>query len=314
MDYPNNDVGSPVAPSPAFNAQYQSALNIRTGPGVEWEKSSCKGNSDWALTYDDGPSQYTPEVVNQLTKHNFKGTFFVVGSQVKKHPEVLVQAYKAGMEIGIHTWTHPVMTRLTNEQIVAELIAPYGTTDGRLRGIAQALGFVMIRWNRDTGDATTNGRSLKPQFDLFMNQPIIGTISLEHDLHAETAQLAPYGMDKVSKSKYTQKTISECTGEQPYRKIDPIPPMQTIPSVTTSPAKATTAASHAPSTGTLNLPLITTSAANPNASPIPTGPPSNPNNNYFSSPVTIRTQTTTRAAQSGSSTLEISLWFILLLI
>ncbi|KAJ3322039.1 chitin deacetylase [Boothiomyces sp. JEL0866] len=241
MDYPSVERGTPVDPSPLFNQQYQSVMTIKSGPSLEFEKTSCISNTDWALTYDDGPSEFTSGVVTELAKRNFKGTFFVVGAQVKKNPEVLVDAFNAGMEIGIHTWSHPVLTRLSNEQIVAELMytfniikdvigvecryfrAPFGTTDGRVRGIAQALGFIMIRWNRDTGDATTNGKSLKPQFDKFMKEPVISTISLEHDLHAETALLAPYGMDILINSPYSEKSISQCTGEQPYGRIEPFP-------------------------------------------------------------------------------------------
>ncbi|KAJ3268520.1 chitin deacetylase [Terramyces sp. JEL0728] len=323
MNYPANEVGTPVSGNPTFNSQYQAAANIKTGPGVDWEKSTCVAKTDWALTFDDGPSQHTPEVVSQLTKHNFRGTFFVVGAQVKKYPELLVQAYKAGMEIGIHTWSHPVMTSLSNEQIIAEIMytyhiikdvigvecryfrAPYGTTDTRLRGIAQALGFVMIRWNRDTGDATTNGRSLKPQFDAFMKQPVIGTISLEHDLHAETAELAYYGMDKLSKSPYTERTISECTGEKPYRNIQGNPPAQsTQPKISTGPS---------PTQPSTNIPKVTFNGM-PTATPIPTGPPSNSVNNYFSSPVTVRTQSTVNKERTQSSAQKLDISYLILLL
>ncbi|KAJ3255732.1 chitin deacetylase [Boothiomyces macroporosus] len=314
MTYPDNEVGKPVSPNPAFNDLYQSVLNIKTGPGLDWEKSFCKVKTDWALTYDDGPSQYTPDVVEQLTKRNFKGTFFVVGSQVKKHPEILLKAYQAGMEIGIHTWTHPVMTTLSNEQIVAELMytyhiikdiigvecryfrAPYGTTDGRLRGVAQALGFVMIRWNRDTGDATTNGRSLKPQFDAFMKQPIVGTISLEHDLHLETAQLASYGMDKLSKSPYSEKTVSECIGEQPYRKVEKVPTTTLLSKVPTTTVLSTI--SIQPSSTSIPHPLTSVTPAT--FSSIPAS--------------SMHTQPTTRPAQSSSTKLCFSAWILLLMI
>ncbi|KAJ3268521.1 chitin deacetylase, partial [Terramyces sp. JEL0728] len=326
MDYPTTDMGTPLPPSPIFNAQYKSVMNIRTGPSVDWEKSTCRGKTDWALTYDDGPSQYTPGVVEQLTKHNFRGTFFVVGAQAKKYPQILIQAYKAGMEIGVHTWSHPVMTSLSNEQIVAEIMytfniikdiigvecryfrAPYGTTDTRLRGIAQALGFVMIRWNRDTGDATTNGRSLKPQFDAFMKQPVIGTISLEHDLHAETAELAYYGMDKLSKSPYTERTISECTGEKPYGNQpfadhpNPSNPSKPVPVVTQNPVTQTSVGLKLVTTIPITVAQTTSSAtAGQTPSAVPTQ----------SAAATLSTNT---PKQNSAAGLKASLLFLVLLL
>ncbi|KAJ3320340.1 chitin deacetylase [Boothiomyces sp. JEL0866] len=241
MNYPDTEIGGAVPVSQEFSSQYKSAIGITTGPAASWEKTGCIGKTDWALTYDDGPSPNTPMVLSELAKHGYKSTFFVVGSQVKKYPEILQQAYQAGMEIGVHTWTHPYLTHLTNEQIVSEIMytfhiikdvlgiecryvrAPYGDTNDRVRGVIKSLGFILVRWNRDTDDAITNGASVVPKFDSFMKQPLFGTISLEHDLHIETAKQTPYGMDKLSKSSYTERTISQCTGEQPYGRIDPHP-------------------------------------------------------------------------------------------
>jgi peptidoglycan/xylan/chitin deacetylase (PgdA/CDA1 family) len=56
-----------------------------------------------------------------LDKTNTKATFFMVGGQVVKFPDLTLRAYKAGHELAMHTWSHNYMTSLTNEQIVAEL-------------------------------------------------------------------------------------------------------------------------------------------------------------------------------------------------
>ncbi|KAJ3270386.1 chitin deacetylase [Terramyces sp. JEL0728] len=162
MQYPDALVGNPLPVNPVFSTQYKSVLGITTGPSVSWEKSGCIGKSDWALTYDDGPSPNTPSVLAELGKYNYKGTFFVVGCQVKQYPEILKQAYRAGMEIGVHTWTHPHLTQLTNEQIVSEIMytfhivkdilgvdcryvrAPYGDTNDRVRGVLQSKKSIII--------------------------------------------------------------------------------------------------------------------------------------------------------------------------
>ncbi|KAJ3270382.1 chitin deacetylase, partial [Terramyces sp. JEL0728] len=221
---------------------------------------------------------------------------------VVTNPEILKQAYRAGMEIGVHTWTHPHLTQLTNEQIVSEIMytfhivkdilgvdcryvrAPYGDTNDRVRGVIKALGFVLVSWNRDTNDAVTNGVSVIPKFDQFMAEAVFGTISLEHDLHIETASKAPYGMNKLSKSAYVERTISQCTGEQAYGRIEPFP--------------------------SSSQPNVGPSTPIPSASPITPGPPSNPVNNYFTAQVTV-VSNPQRAKTSGSFKLGTTLPLIL---
>ncbi|MGC5021574.1 bifunctional polysaccharide deacetylase/glycosyltransferase family 2 protein [Micromonospora sp. DT47] len=66
-----------------------------------------------ALTFDDGPDPtWTREVLRVLDAHQVKATFFVVGSQVARHPELVREMAAGGHEIGVHTFTHPDLTNL----------------------------------------------------------------------------------------------------------------------------------------------------------------------------------------------------------
>ncbi|MEV6298086.1 bifunctional polysaccharide deacetylase/glycosyltransferase family 2 protein [Actinoplanes sp. NPDC051861] len=66
-----------------------------------------------ALTFDDGPDPaWTPKVLKVLRDNGAHGTFFVVGSQVARHPELTKQVVADGNELGLHTFTHPNMQRL----------------------------------------------------------------------------------------------------------------------------------------------------------------------------------------------------------
>ena len=76
---------------------------------------------NWGLTYDDGPSFYTSNLLNFLDQEKLKSTFFVVGSRVISFPSILQTQYMGQHQIAVHTWSHPPLTTLTNEQIVAEL-------------------------------------------------------------------------------------------------------------------------------------------------------------------------------------------------
>ncbi|MFC4020044.1 bifunctional polysaccharide deacetylase/glycosyltransferase family 2 protein [Micromonospora sp. GCM10011542] len=66
-----------------------------------------------ALTFDDGPDpQWTPKVLDVLARHHTPATFFVVGSQVSRYPELSKRMAREGHELGIHTFTHPELTDL----------------------------------------------------------------------------------------------------------------------------------------------------------------------------------------------------------
>ncbi|MET7804013.1 bifunctional polysaccharide deacetylase/glycosyltransferase family 2 protein [Micromonospora chersina] len=66
-----------------------------------------------ALTFDDGPDpRWTPKVLDVLARHHAPATFFVVGSQVARHPALAERMAREGHELGIHTFTHPQMADL----------------------------------------------------------------------------------------------------------------------------------------------------------------------------------------------------------
>lgn len=133
----------------------------------------CPDKNVWGLSYDDGPSPFTPLLIDYLQEKNIKTTFFVVGSRVLSRPEMLQTEYMSGHQISIHTWSHPALTTLTNEEIVAELgwtmkvikdtlgvtpntfRPPYGDIDDRVRAIAAQMGLTPVIWTSYTDGSTT---------------------------------------------------------------------------------------------------------------------------------------------------------------
>lgn len=59
-----------------------------------------------ALTFDDGPSNWTPAIANALEEHGCRGTFFLNGMAVEQRPELASALAEAGHELGNHLWTH----------------------------------------------------------------------------------------------------------------------------------------------------------------------------------------------------------------
>ncbi|KII93728.1 carbohydrate esterase family 4 protein [Plicaturopsis crispa FD-325 SS-3] len=185
--------------------------------------TTCPDKMTWGLTYDDGPSLYTPDLLNYLDSQSLKATFFVVGSRALSNPGILQAQYMGGHQIGVHTWSHPSLTTLSNEEIIAELgwtkkiikdvlgvtpntmRPPFGDIDDRVRAISTAMGLTPIIWTRispmatfDTEDFEISGGTVTVQQVMQNWESILGNAStinngfivLEHDLFQQTVDVA----------------------------------------------------------------------------------------------------------------------------
>ncbi len=107
-----------LLPLSAFSADHNNHNNhnnIRTTP--------LKGTV--ALTFDDGPSPvYTPQILNVLKKYHVKATFFMVGVNAQKYPEMVKLVLADGHAINSHSLTHPLLTKLNDKQLYNEVAAP----------------------------------------------------------------------------------------------------------------------------------------------------------------------------------------------
>lgn len=70
-----------------------------------------------ALTFDDGPSRHTIAIVKLLAKHNVNATFFMLGTQMQQHPNIVNQVISNGHEIANHSWDHSDMLHYTDLEI-----------------------------------------------------------------------------------------------------------------------------------------------------------------------------------------------------
>lgn len=130
----------------------------------------CPQDHHWALTFDDGPSNYTSELLDILDKEDVKATFCVMGAHVEQYPDVLKRAYESGHQIASHTFSHPHLMSLSNEEIIYEVKAteeaiekvigikphyirpPFGEADARVKGLLKSMGYKVLLWNVDPTD------------------------------------------------------------------------------------------------------------------------------------------------------------------
>lgn len=85
------------------------------------------------LTFDDGPTAgATDFVLEQLDKFQAKATFFCIGEQVEKYPEVYQKVLEAGHAIGNHTWSHPNGFKTESEKYLRDIEKASGLIDSQL--------------------------------------------------------------------------------------------------------------------------------------------------------------------------------------
>jgi peptidoglycan/xylan/chitin deacetylase (PgdA/CDA1 family) len=130
------------------------------------------------LTFDDGPdSKYTPEILDILGQYGVKATFFEVGREVKKHPDLTRRLSTNGHSVENHTWSHPDLRKLsapsfdnqveTTDQYIREqtgqtprcLRPPYGGTNSVVAKRAANLGKSIVLWTIDSRDWTRPGEA-----------------------------------------------------------------------------------------------------------------------------------------------------------
>ncbi len=115
------------------------------------------------LTFDDGPiPEVTPRVLAILAKYKVEATFFMVGENIDKHPEVYEQVVQAGHSIGNHSYNHLKGWRTSFKTYMENVNKwpkkttlfrpPYGKATLRQRIALHKMGYTLIYWDILTRD------------------------------------------------------------------------------------------------------------------------------------------------------------------
>jgi peptidoglycan/xylan/chitin deacetylase (PgdA/CDA1 family) len=159
---------------------------------------------DVALTFDDGPGPYTPEVLSVLERFHVRATFFTIGRMERYFSVSTARELRDGDVIGNHTETHPMMAQLSardQREQLQELAyrieflggrppdlfrPPYGSFDATTFKLLHQMHMLMVLWSVDTNDYRLPGTEAIVQRALAGAQP--GAIILLHDGGGDRAQ------------------------------------------------------------------------------------------------------------------------------
>lgn len=199
-----------------------------------------------ALTFDDGPSIYTPKILRVLAQWHAPATFFVIGREAKTYPRFVKAEAQAGNEVGDHTETHPPMTALSSGGQHAQIVdaanairsaggpsphlwrPPYGLFNGTTISILRSLQMLLVMWTVDTRDYARPGISRIEYTALSGVRP--GAIILMHDgggNRSETVAALPKIIGGLQRRGFKLVTVPQLLAD------DPPPHNQTAGATTT---------------------------------------------------------------------------------
>lgn len=225
---PTTELPSPstVIPSETpSSSPSQPATPTPTPTPTEPAGPNCKKLKCIALTYDDGPAEYTSTLAETITKEKVKATFFMLGENVERFPDAVKDVQATGSELANHSWNHPSLPKLGNSGMRSQLNRtskaiekaagvkvtlmrpPYGENNQRLDDVARDLGLAEIYWNVDTLD--WQYKDTDRLIDYVLGNAARDQVVLMHDIHQSTVRAAPAIYRGLKKKGFTMVTVSE---------------------------------------------------------------------------------------------------------
>ncbi len=175
-----------------------------------------------ALTFDDGPGQYTDKLLDCLEKYDAKATFFMLGQCIEEYPEIPKRMKELGCELGNHSYSHPQLTSLSYDEISSQFEktndllvkstgspatvarTPYGAQD---ETVCSATGLPCFMWSLDTEDWAK--MDADAEYDSVIGHVSDGEIVLMHDIHEPSVEAAIRIIPELINQGYKLVTVSE---------------------------------------------------------------------------------------------------------
>ncbi|KAI9257435.1 hypothetical protein BY458DRAFT_479715 [Sporodiniella umbellata] len=212
---------------------------------------SCNRPGVFAMTFDDGPYQYSYQLASLLKEKGVRATFFLTGNNwvnvesdsvetedgQKSYLDVIRHAYAMGHEIASHTYSHKVLRGASEETIREEMNKesdiiyeaikkrpaimrpPQGDIGSEEVDILNGLGYTVVNWDLNTNDWQSEDAKVGMQaYEETLKDQSIGHIALEHEVYDYTVKdLVPWAIDYVKGLGLEFVTVSDCLGVEAYQ-------------------------------------------------------------------------------------------------
>lgn len=196
----------------------------------------CSANTDKkeiAISFDDGPAEYTPQILQILKDSNIKSAFFCIGRNIKGNEEVLKQLHQEGHIIGNHSFSHhfwfdmfPYKKMIADLQLmdveVKEVIGlqpklfrpPYGVTNPTVRKSIINGSYTPVGWSVRSMDTVTKDEERLLEKINGKIKP--GAVFLFHDTSKVTLNILPAFIKQVKENGYQIVRLDKMLNLQPY--------------------------------------------------------------------------------------------------
>lgn len=251
-----------IVPVPLHPQASCSAMTLRSPASCSFDCFNCVEFDDvytcpkLSQTFDDGPSPYTSKLLDALAESQTQTTFFTLGVNIVRFPEIYQSASSAGHIMGSHTWSHKFLPALSNQDIIAQIEwliwsmnatgfhlpkwfrPPYGGIDNRVRSILRQFGMQAVLWDFDTFDwKMLDHSNMRNEQDVYNDVKKFkqqrkggggsggggsGGLILEHDAIQRTVDVGIEILKNVvGGGKDHQLTVPKCVGGIDYIKSFP---------------------------------------------------------------------------------------------
>jgi len=183
--------------------------------------NSTKSKKYIAFTYDDGPSDYTLDLLEVLESNKSSATFFVIGNNVKGREDIIKEIHKSKSEVASHGYSHTNLTKLNHEDLKSEVNStnllinsitkgnnklirpPYGDYNEEL----VKLNYSIILWNIDSKDWVV--KDTDKIYNNVISNACDGCIVLMHDIYEESIEATKKLIPELNNLGYSVVSISE---------------------------------------------------------------------------------------------------------
>ena len=187
-----------------------------------------EGTKYIAFTYDDGPSEYTLDLLDYLESTDSSATFFMIGNKMKVNEEIIKRIYYSNSEIGAHGYTHKKLNNLSGNDLEYELnsttiIFNEITSDyikylrppyGKYNEEVLSSNYQIITWNVDPKDWLV--KDSEKIYNNVIKNACDGCIVLMHDTYKETIDATKELIPKLNSLGYEVVSVSKLMEAKEY--------------------------------------------------------------------------------------------------
>jgi len=186
-----------------------------------------------ALTFDDGPNENTMLVLNLLKKYDVKASFFCIGKNIEKHPEIVQRTIAEGHIVGNHSYSHShffdffrkkklideikktdtLLEKFTGKKINL-FRPPYGVTNPSIRRALEVTKHKVIGWNIRSLDGVVKDE--KVIYDRIVKRIAPGGIVLLHDTSKHSVNVLEQLLQFLQKNNYTVVSLEQLLNIKAY--------------------------------------------------------------------------------------------------